>query len=127
MNIIVLMKQVPDTEASVEIAGSQDRLETGDLKWTINPYDEYALEEALQIKETSDGVTVTVVSIGPDRVSEAIRVAYAMGVDEAIHINDEIDENVWGAVDPFTTAKVMARLLQKTPFDLIIAGNDGRP
>lgn len=123
MNIIVLMKQIPDTEAPVEIAESKDCLDTEDLKWAINPYDEYALEEALLIKESRDDVKVTVVSVGPDRLSEAIRVAYAMGVDEAIHINDEYDEDEFGAVDPFTTSKIIAKLLEDTPFDLIIAGN----
>lgn len=123
MNIIVLMKQVPDTEAPVEIAESKDRLDTEDLKWAINPYDEYALEEALLIKESRDDVTVTVVCVGPNRISEAIRVAYAMGVDEAIHINDEIDEDQFAAVDAYTTSKILAKVLENTPYDLIIAGN----
>lgn len=123
MKIIVLMKQVPDTEAPVEIAESKDRLETEDLKWAINPYDEYALEEALLIKEARDNVEVTVVTVGPDRLSESIRVAYAMGVDHAIHINDEFDEEQFAAVDPYTTSKLIAALLKETPYDLIIAGN----
>ncbi|MCG8635535.1 MAG: electron transfer flavoprotein subunit beta/FixA family protein [Desulfobacterales bacterium] len=123
MNIIVLMKQVPDTEAPVEIAESKDRLDTEDLKWAINPYDEFALEEALLIKEAQDDVTVTVLTVGPDRVSEAIRVAYAMGVDNAIHINDEYDEEEFGAVDAYTTSKIIAKVLEETPHDLIICGN----
>lgn len=125
MDIIVLMKQVPDTEAPVEIAESKDCLDTEDLKWAINPYDEFALEEALLIKEAGDDVTVTAVTVGPDRVSEAIRVAYAMGVDNAIHINDEYDEEQFGAVDAYTTSKIIAKVLEDTPHDLIIAGNRG--
>jgi len=125
MDIIVLMKQVPDTEAPVEIAESRDRLDTEDLKWTINPYDEFALEEALLIKEDREEVTVTVLSVGPDRVSEAIRVAYAMGVDNAIHVNDEYDDEQFGAADAYTTSKIIARVLEETPHDLIIAGNRG--
>ncbi|MEH0020597.1 MAG: electron transfer flavoprotein subunit beta/FixA family protein [Desulfobacter sp.] len=123
MNIIVLMKQVPDTEAPVEIAASKDRLDDEDIKWAINPYDEFALEEALLIKEAGDDVTVTVITVGPDRVSEAIRVAYAMGVDNAIHINDEYDDEAYGAADAYTTAKIIAKVLEDTPHDLIIAGN----
>lgn len=124
MNIIVLMKQVPDTEAEVEIAETNDCLDSEDLKWAINPYDEYALEEALQIKENADEeVKVTVVSVGPDRISEAVRVAYAMGVDDAIHINDEVDEEEYAAVDAYTTSKIIAKLMEDTPYDLIIAGN----
>lgn len=125
MNIIVLMKQVPDTEAPVEIAASKDRLDTEDLKWAINPYDEFALEEALLIKEAKEDVTVTVLTIGPDRVSEAIRVAYAMGVDNAIHVNDEYDNDLFCAEDAYTTSKIIARVLEEIPYDLIIAGNRG--
>ncbi len=125
MDIIVLMKQVPDTEAPVEIAESGNCLDTEDLKWAINPYDEFALEEALLIKEDRDDVTVTVITVGPDRVSEAIRVAYAMGVDNAIHINDEYDEMQSGGADAYTTSKIIARVLEETPHDLIIAGNRG--
>lgn len=123
MDIIVLMKQVPDTEASVEIADSGDRLYTEDLKWTINPYDEYALEEALQIKESRDDVTVTAVTVGPQRVAEAIRVAYAMGVDNAVHVNDEMDDEVFGAVDAHTTSTILAKVIEGMPHDLIISGN----
>ncbi len=125
MDIIVLMKQVPDTEAPVEIAESRDRLDTEELKWAINPYDEFALEEALLIKEALGDVTVTVITVGPDRVAEAIRVAYAMGVDNAIHINDEYEPDQFGAVDAYTTSKIIARVLEDTPHDLIIAGNRG--
>ena len=122
MDIIVLMKQVPDTEAPVEIAESGDCLDTEDLKWAINPYDEFALEEALLIKEAQSDVTVTVLTTGPDRVTEAIRVAYAMGVDRAVHIDDEIDEEVFGAQDAYTTAKILSRALDDLSCDLIIAG-----
>ncbi|HCY88608.1 MAG TPA: electron transfer flavoprotein subunit beta [Desulfobacteraceae bacterium] len=125
MDIIVLMKQVPDTEAPVEIAEQGNSLDAEDLKWAINPYDEFALEEALLIKENRDDVTVTVVTVGPDRVAEAIRVAYAMGVDNAIHINDEYDDETFAAADAWTTAKIIAKVLEETPYDLIIAGNRG--
>ncbi|WDP91507.1 MAG: electron transfer flavoprotein subunit beta/FixA family protein [Desulfobacter sp.] len=125
MDIIVLMKQVPDTEAPVEISASADRLETEDLKWAINPYDEFALEEALLIKEAREDVTVTVISVGPDRVAEAIRVAYAMGVDNAIHINDEFEEEAFAATDAHTTAAILSKVLDDTPYDLIISGNRG--
>lgn len=122
MNIVVLMKQVPDTEAPVEIADSNVSIDTEDVKWVINPYDEFSLEEALLIKEANDGSTVTLVTVGPDHVAEAIRVAYAMGVDEAIHINDEFDEDQFGAVDPHTTATIIAAALKDVSYDLIIAG-----
>jgi electron transfer flavoprotein beta subunit len=116
------MKQVPDTEAPVEIAESNVSIDTEDTKWAINPYDEFSLEEALLIKEAKGEGKVTLVTVGPDHVAEAIRVAYAMGVDEAIHINDEIDDEVYGAVDPHTTATIIATALKDVSYDLIIAG-----
>ncbi len=122
MDIIVLMKQVPDTEAPVEIASCGTCLDTEELKWAINPYDEFALEEALLIKERRDDVTVTVLTVGPERVSEAIRVAYAMGVDTAIHIDDEVDEGTFAATDAHTTSTILATALKEMPCDLIIAG-----
>jgi electron transfer flavoprotein beta subunit len=122
MNIVVLMKQVPDTEAPVEIAESNVSIDTEEVKWVINPYDEFCLEEALLIKEAKGEGTVTLVTVGPDHVAEAIRVAYAMGVDEAIHINDEFDDEQFGAVDPHTTATIIATALKEIPYDLIIAG-----
>lgn len=122
MNIVVLIKQVPDTETLIDITGDGKTIAVEDVKWTVNPYDEFCLEEALRIKESREGVKVTVLTVGPDRVSEAIRTAYAMGVDEAIHINDEIDEEVYGAADAVTTARILATALRTIPYDLIIAG-----
>lgn len=122
MNIVVLMKQVPDTESELEINESSSGIEREDVKSVINPYDELALEEAILIKENDGEGKVTVVSVGPETVPEAIRVAYAMGVDEAIHVNDEIDDEVYGAVDPHTTAKIIAAAIKEIDCDLIIAG-----
>ena len=87
MEIVVLLKQVPDTEAMVMIADDGKSIKTSDLKWVINPYDEFAVEEALRIREAQDG-KVTIVSVGTDKAVEAIRTALAMGADEGILIND---------------------------------------
>lgn len=122
MNIVVLMKQVPDTESELEINENGTGIDNEDVKTVINPYDEYAIEEALLIKEKDGEGTVTLISVGPDSVPEAIRVAYAMGVDEAIHVNDEIDDEVYGGVDAFTTAKIITAALKDVEYDLIIAG-----
>lgn len=122
MNIVVLMKQVPDTESELEINETGTGIESEDVKNVINPYDEYAIEEALLIKEQNEGSTVTLVSVGSDSVAESIRVAYAMGVDEAILVNDELDDEVYGGVDPFTTAKLLAAVVGELKFDLLIAG-----
>lgn len=122
MNIVVLMKQVPDTESELEINEAGTGIDYEDVKTVINPYDEYAIEEALLIKEKDGEGSVTLVSVGPDTVPEAIRVAYAMGVDEAIHVNDELDDEVYGGVDAYTTAKIIAAALKDQDYDLIIAG-----
>jgi electron transfer flavoprotein beta subunit len=122
LHVIVLIKQICDTGTQVEINADGTGFEMEDVKWSINPYDEFALEEALRIKEKFENVKVTAMSVGPERVREAIRTAYAMGVDEAIHIDDETADGVFGAVDPVTTARILTAVLNGLSFDLIIAG-----
>ncbi|MGD8991689.1 MAG: electron transfer flavoprotein subunit beta, partial [Desulfobacterales bacterium] len=72
MDIVVLVKQVPDTESLVQIADDGVSIKTQDIKWIMNPYDELAVEAALQIKEAQGG-SVTILSLGPDKAIEAIR------------------------------------------------------
>lgn len=122
MKIVVLMKQVPDTESELEINEAATGIIREDVKTVINPYDEYAIEEALLIKEKNGEGTVTLISVGSDSVPEAIRVAYAMGVDEAIHINDELDDDLYGGSDAYTTAKIIATALNELEYDIIFAG-----
>lgn len=117
MDVVVLVKQVPDTESLIQIAEDSVSIKTGDLKWVINPYDEFAVEEALQIREAHGG-TVTILSMGPEKTTEAIRTALAMGADNGILINDP--RTAGG--DALTTAKVLAAALKEIPYDLIIAG-----
>lgn len=118
MEIIVLVKQVPDTESLIQIAGDGVSIKTEDLKWVMNPYDEFAVEEALRIKEAKGG-TVTILSMGPAKTVETIRTALAMGADKGIHINDPGAEGS----DPLATAKILAAALkQVSSYDLIIAG-----
>ena len=89
MNIFVCIKQVPDTETKIKINSDQSWIDTGSVKWIMSPYDEFAVEEALRLKEKNDGSTVTVVSVGPERVKEAIRTALAMGADKGILIQTD--------------------------------------
>ncbi len=117
MEIVVLVKQVPDTESLIQIAGDGVSIKTEDLKWVMNPYDEFAVEEALRIREAQGG-TVTILSMGPAKTVETIRTALAMGADKGIHINDPAAEGS----DPLATAKILAAALKDIPFDLIIAG-----
>jgi electron transfer flavoprotein beta subunit len=117
MDIIVCLKQVPDTESKIKVNAEGTGIETEGLKWVMNPYDEYAVEEALQVKEKLGG-TVTIVCLGPDRSVEAMRTALAMGVDEAVHLNDPAFEGS----DSFATAKILAKAIGGMKYDLILAG-----
>lgn len=117
MEIVVLVKQVPDTESLIQIAGDGASIKTDDIKWVMNPYDEIAVEEALQIRDAQSG-TVTILSMGPQKAQETIRTALAMGADKGIHINDPAAEGS----DALATAKILAAALKDMPCDLIIAG-----
>ena len=87
MEIVVLVKQVPDTESLIQISGDGKTIKTEDIKWVMNPYDEFAVEEALRIREAQGG-TVTILTAGPQKATETIRTALAMGADKGVHIND---------------------------------------
>jgi len=117
MDIVVLLKQVPDTEALIRVAEDKKSIKTGDLKWVVNPYDEYAVEEAVRLREAHGG-TVTILSAGGEKATEAIRAALAMGADKGVRVNDG------GAAlhDPLVLARILAAAIKTLPFDLIIAG-----
>lgn len=115
MNILVCLKQTFDTEERIVVENGVVK-EDG-VRFVINPYDEYAVEEAIRLKEELGG-EVTVISIGPDRVEEALRTALAMGADEAVLVNDPA---LFG--DEYTAAKVLGAVIKQKSYDLIIAGN----
>ncbi len=117
MKIGVLLKQVPDTETKIRIKADGSGIETDGIKFVVNPYDEYAIEEALKIKEKTGAGEVVIVSLGPARVVESIRTGLAMGSDRGIHIDD-------GGVsaDCFVTAKILAAAVKGENFDLLLCG-----
>lgn len=117
MDIVVLVKRVPDTESLIQIGGDGQSIRTDDVKWVMNPYDELAVEEALRIRE-SQGGTVAILSFGPQKASETIRTALAMGADKGVHILDPAAEGS----DGLATAKLLAAALKDMPYDLIIGG-----
>ena len=88
MNSIVCLKQVPDTEAQIRVKPDGSDVLLQDVKFIINPYDEYGVEEALKLKEKFGQGTVTIACLGPDRGVESIRTALAMGADKAVHLDD---------------------------------------
>ncbi|MCL6581019.1 MAG: electron transfer flavoprotein subunit beta/FixA family protein [Firmicutes bacterium] len=117
MRIVVSIKQVPET-TEVKIDQAAGRVDTEGLTRIINPYDTYALEEAIRIKENS-GATVAVITVGTAKADESLREALAMGADEAFLLCDEAFEGS----DPLATAYVLARGIEKCgPYDLIICG-----
>ncbi len=119
MNIIVLLKQVPDTETKIRITADKKSIEKGDIKWVINPYDEFAVEQALKTKEQLKTGSVTVVSVGPDRVIEALRTAVAMGADNACHV--KID----GELDTYLVSRALAEVIKKENAQIVFSGKQG--
>ncbi len=115
MNIAVLVKLVPDSQAVVKIGEDRRYISTADLNFVLNPYDEYAVEEALKIKE-KEGGEVTVFSFGDDSAQKALRTALAMGAGSAVHVKSE------GGSDMLGTAKSLASVLKDRGFDFVIAG-----
>jgi electron transfer flavoprotein beta subunit len=116
VNIAVCVKQTPDTEARIKLTDDQKRVDESDIKFILNPYDEFAVEEAIKLKEANGG-EVTVISLGPDRVTTAMRTALAMGADKAIHLKTDRHPD-----DPLVTAKALAEVLKEGNYDLILLG-----
>ena len=118
MKIFVCIKQVPDTETKIKIGPDAASIDTNGIKWVINPYDEYAIEEAVKYREANAGAQVFVLSVGPSkRVSESLRTALAMGADEGIVVN--APENI----DCYSTARALAEVIKaEGGADLIFTG-----
>jgi electron transfer flavoprotein beta subunit len=117
MNIYVLLKRTFDTEEKITISGG--KINEDGAEFIINPYDEYAIEEAIQVRDAKGG-EVTVISVGTEEAEKQLRTALAMGADKAVLINTEDDvENG----DQFTTAKILGEYLKDKNADLIIGGN----
>jgi len=117
MKIVVCLKQVPHSDARLDVNGDETWIKEDGLKFEINSYDTYALEEALRIKDAGEA-EVVVVSIGPDRVTQALRTALGMGADRAIHVNDPETEGS----DALGVAKILAAIAKEESPDLIYMG-----
>jgi electron transfer flavoprotein beta subunit len=117
VEILVLLKQVPATESMIEIADDGVSIKADGLKYVINPYDELAVEEALKIREAQGG-TVTILSVGPAKATEAIRTGLAMGADKGILVDPgELQ------YDGLAVAKMLAAAIKEMPYDVIVAGH----
>ncbi len=114
----VCIKQVPATESKIKPSFDGREIDRAGLSYVVNPYDEFGVEEALRIKERFDEGSVTVITIGPERVTEALRTCLALGADQAIHIKDDRLEGG----DAYATAFVLAAALKKENYDIIFFG-----
>jgi electron transfer flavoprotein beta subunit len=125
VKIIVLVKQVPDTEEERRLDPSTGRLDRDASESVADEINERALEVALRHKDANKGSEIVVLTVGPASATQALRKALSMGADSAVHV---VDDRLEGA-DIATTAAVLAAAVQRTGFDLIVAGNestDGR-
>lgn len=118
MKIFVCIKQVPDTETKIKLKPDASGIDTTGIKWVMNPYDEYAVEEAIKSRETGKATSVTVLSVGPKaRVSDSLRTALAMGADEAVVIDSSDD------IDSAMTAKALAAAIKaEGEFGIVMTG-----
>jgi electron transfer flavoprotein beta subunit len=107
MKIFVCLKQVPDTETKIKMNADRTGIDPAGVKWVMNPYDEYAVEEAVKLKEAKPGTMVYAITVGPKaRAADVLRTALAMGADEGILVN--APENL----DAFSTAKALAEAIR---------------
>ncbi|HKJ65963.1 MAG TPA: electron transfer flavoprotein subunit beta/FixA family protein [Desulfopila sp.] len=118
MKILVCIKQVPDMESKFKVNSEGNWYDSGDLAWRMNEYDEYAVEQAVQLKEQEGDADVTVLCIGPARVKETMKKALAMGCDRGVHVDDEAS----AGRDPLEIAAVIAEYAKDKSFDLILTG-----
>lgn len=118
MKIIVCVKSVPDTAAPIRVKPDSSTIDSEGLPFVMNPYDEFAVEEALRIRERHGQAEITAISVGGIRAKEVLRVALSMGVDGAIQVADPNFEDL----DSLGIARVLAKVAGKLTFDLLLCG-----
>lgn len=116
MKIAVCIKRTPDTEARIKVGGDGKSIDEAGVKFVLNPYDEFAVEEALRLKEKAGDGEVVVLALGSDQSQETIRTALAMGAERGILLKTE-----HRSLDPLVTARLLAAELGDG-FDLIFFG-----
>lgn len=116
MNSIVCIKRVPDSEARIRVAADGENIDPSGVKFDMNEYDKYAIEEALQRREAASEGQVTVVTVGGDDARETLRQALAMGADEAVLLRADV------SLDGLPIARALADEIRDRPFDLLLFG-----
>ncbi|MGH8870306.1 MAG: electron transfer flavoprotein subunit beta/FixA family protein [Actinomycetes bacterium] len=119
MKIVVCVKQVPDTWAEKKLTAEDKTLDRASVDAVMNELDEYAVEEALRLKEAHGG-EVTVLTMGPDKAAETIRKALSMGADDAVHL---VDDALAGS-DALATSYALATVLRTLECDLVVLGSE---
>ena len=115
MKILIPLKQVPDSTVRVKVGADGKSVATEGITWSISPYDEYAIEMALERKDADPSTVVAVVSVGPARSRDALRQALAMGCDEASLITTD-------NAPPLAVARALAKLVEEAKPDLVLCG-----
>lgn len=121
MKIAVLVKQVPDTETKIQLIADKSGIDHSAIKWVVNPYDEIAIEAAIQLKEKAGG-EVIVISLGPQRCVDAMRTALAMGADRGVRIDPGSGAGGDSHWDSYTTAVALAEAVKAEGAELVFAG-----
>ena len=118
MKLLVCVKQVPDSTVRVKVGADKRSIATDGITWAISPYDEYAIELALEHKDGNPGTTVSVVTLGPARARDALRQALAMGCDDATLVTGADAEALGG----LATARALAAVIKELGPDLVLCG-----
>jgi electron transfer flavoprotein beta subunit len=113
---IVCIKRVPDSEARIRVAADGTGIDPSGVKFVMNPYDEFALEEAIRLREASGSGSVTAISVGPEEAKETLRTALATGADEAVLLKAD------GSTDGLAVARALAEEIGGREYDLIFFG-----
>jgi electron transfer flavoprotein beta subunit len=118
MNVVVCIKRVPDTETKIKVRDDKTGIDPVGVNFVLNPYDEYAVEEAIRLKEKGKATEVAVLCFGPAEATKEIRTALAMGADKGILIKDDKA----GEKSPDAVAAILAAALRGMKFDLLLFG-----
>ena len=117
MNIVVCVKRVPDTETKIKINGDGKAIDPTGVEFIINPFDEFAVEEAIRIKEKLGEGEITILSLGTTDTQPIMRKAFAMGAEKGVHLNDTTENR-----DTLAIAKALGTALKEMPFDILLFG-----
>lgn len=120
MKIAVCVKAVPDTETKIAIAADKKNIDFTGVRFITSPYDEFAVEEAIKLKEKHGGET-TVFSVGANECTDVLRDCLARGIDSAVHLNDAD----FAGLDTLSTAKVLAAAIKAGGYDMVLCGHQG--